>query len=73
MLFLFSNKAIPEVAIASRMFSNSYHLYFYEIMFNNNNLLYRYINDIITFYLNDKLSISLPVAYTHNLELSTTS
>lgn len=55
-IFIQQQKAIPKVAIASRMLSDLY-LYFYERMFNNNNLLYRYINDIITFSLNDNLTI----------------
>lgn len=51
-----------------------YHLiyrYYHEINFIKNNiLLYGYIDDEILIYLNDNLSMSLPLPFLNNLENS---
>lgn len=53
---------------------SDWYLYFYEENFINNNvLLYRYIVVIILFSLNDNQYMFIPVAFLHNIELTTTN
>lgn len=66
------HEGIPQGSAALSKLSELY-LYFYERNFIINILLYINFHDIILFSLNGNQSLSLPLAYLYNLELSTTN
>ena len=61
---------IPQGRKTSSMLANLY-LYYYECTTTCNNFIfYRYINDIVVFYLNNNTSLDLTVNFSDNLNFS---